>query len=71
MATEAERLPAGTRWLPEPLRTSADQNADTNGIGAPHGEALPAFLDEGDDEDAGDLTASDPEEPQQRPVAPE
>lgn len=39
MAAEAERLLAGTGWLPEPLRTpvSADDNADAT---------LPAFLDE-------------------------
>jgi ParB family transcriptional regulator, chromosome partitioning protein len=71
MAKEAERLLAGTRWLPEPLRTSVDKNADSDGIGAADGEALPAFLGEGEDEDAGDLTASDPEQPQQRPVAAE
>jgi ParB family chromosome partitioning protein len=71
MAKEAERLLAGTRWLPIPLRTSADKNADSDGIGAADGEALPAFLGEGEDEDAGDLTTSDPEEPLQRPVAAE
>jgi ParB family chromosome partitioning protein len=71
MAKEAERLLAGTGWLPEPLRTSDARSTETKGIGATEGETLPAFLDEGDDEDAGDPTASDPEEPQQRPVAAE
>jgi ParB family chromosome partitioning protein len=39
MAAEAERLIAGTNWLPEPLRTPrlADDTAET---------ALPAFLDD-------------------------
>jgi ParB family transcriptional regulator, chromosome partitioning protein len=69
MAKEAERLLTGTSWLPEPLRTSSAQSADTNGTGTAEGESLPAFLDDGDDEDAGDPTASDPEEPQRRPVA--
>jgi ParB family transcriptional regulator, chromosome partitioning protein len=71
MAKEAERLLAGTNWLPEPLRTSDVQSADADGTGTAEGESLPAFLDDGDDEDACDPTASDPEEPQQRPVAAE
>jgi len=71
MAKEAERLLAGTSWLPEPLRTSSTQSAETNGTGTAEGESLPAFLDEGEDEDAGDPTASDPEEPQRHPVAAE
>jgi ParB family transcriptional regulator, chromosome partitioning protein len=71
MAKEAERLLAGTNWLPEPLRTSDAHSAVINGAAAADGESLPAFLDDGDDEDAGDPTASDPEEPQQCPVAAE
>ena len=71
MAKEAERLLARTSWLPEPLRTSSAQSAETNGTGTAEGESLPAFLDEGEDEDAGDSTASDPEEPQRHPVAAE
>jgi ParB family transcriptional regulator, chromosome partitioning protein len=63
MAKEAERLLGGTRWLPEPLRTSDARSTETEGTGTPEGESLPAFLDEGDDEDGGDPTASDPEEP--------
>ena len=50
MATEAERLLAGSGWLPEPLRTaesaSADETpAETGDVGE---EALPAFLAIGD-----------------------
>jgi len=43
MAREAERLLAGTGWLPEPLRTQA---AGSEGDVAPDGEAmdLPTFL---------------------------
>jgi ParB family transcriptional regulator, chromosome partitioning protein len=56
MAKEAERLLAGTGWLPEPLRIpdtdAADEPAAT--------EDLPAFLDD----DEGASTSSDPEEPQ-------
>src|SRR5215471_9616493 len=58
MAREAERLLAGTGWVPEPLRTPDAQPAEAEGqTGA---EALPAFLADGDEED---LTAADPEEP--------
>jgi ParB family chromosome partitioning protein len=71
MAKEAERLLGGTRWLPEPLRTSDARATETEGTGTAEGESLPAFLEEGDDEDAGDPTASDPEEPQQHAVAAE
>jgi ParB family transcriptional regulator, chromosome partitioning protein len=43
MAREAERLLAGTGWLPEPLRTQA---AGSEGDVTPDGEAmdLPTFL---------------------------
>ena len=54
MASEAERLLAGSGWLPEPLRTPENDTAmlaatDTGGA---EGEALPAFL-AGDEEAAG------------------
>jgi ParB family transcriptional regulator, chromosome partitioning protein len=71
MAKEAERLLAGTNWLPEPLRTSDTHSTVINGAAAADGESLPAFLYDGDDEDAGDPTASDPGEPQECPVAAE
>jgi ParB family chromosome partitioning protein len=61
MAREAERLLAGTGWVPEPLRTPDAQSAE---IEAESGaEPLPAFLADGEDNEAGDPTASDPEEP--------
>ena len=59
MAREAERLLAGTRWVPEPLRTPDVQQVETAAEG--DGEDLPAFLAEGDDDGE---TAADPEEPQ-------
>jgi ParB family chromosome partitioning protein len=59
MAREAERLLAGTRWVPEPLRTPDVQPVETAPEG--DGESLPAFLaDDGGDGE----TAADPEEPQ-------
>ena len=59
MAREAERLLAGTRWVPEPLRTPDVQPVETET--ANDGEDLPAFLaDDGGDGE----TAADPEEPQ-------
>jgi ParB family chromosome partitioning protein len=59
MAREAARLLAGTGWVPEPLRTQDASSAGSEG----DAESLPAFLDEGQDEDAGDTTESDSEEP--------
>jgi ParB family chromosome partitioning protein len=45
MAKEAERLLAGTGWLPEPLRLpEPDVPADAAGTDVE--ESLPAFLDE-------------------------
>ena len=45
MAKEAERLLAGTGWLPEPLRLPEPEvPADAAGVDA--GESLPAFLDD-------------------------
>src|SRR5262252_1814851 len=61
MAREAERLLAGTGWVPEPLRTSDAQSAEGEADSA--AETLPAFLADGEDNEAGDPTASDPEEP--------
>ena len=69
MAKEAERLLGGTGWLPEPLRTPDVPAAD--GEGEADATTLPAFLTDGDDDGAGDPTASDPEEPQPRAVAAE
>jgi ParB family chromosome partitioning protein len=52
MAKEAERLLAETGWLPEPLRSVADDQATTEPAGhAESDEALPAFLTEDGDED--------------------
>jgi ParB family transcriptional regulator, chromosome partitioning protein len=59
MAREAERLLAGTRWVPEPLRTPDEQQVETAPEG--DGESLPAFLADGDD---GETAVSDAEEPQ-------
>jgi ParB family chromosome partitioning protein len=57
MAKEAERLLAGTGWLPEPLRlTSAEVAIDAQ---ADEAETLPDFL-AGDEDEAA---ATDPEEP--------
>ena len=51
MANEAERLLAGSGWLPEPLRT-ADVLGDGMNAG-PVAEALPAFLGGDDEQDQG------------------
>jgi ParB family chromosome partitioning protein len=64
MAKEAERLLAGSGWLPEPLRmpdaeAAIDEPATT--------EDLPAFLDD----DEGASVDSDPEEPQPPAIAAE
>lgn len=53
MAKEAERLLAGTGWLPEPLRVSApDTDAEVDGV--EETEALPDFLSGGADDDAAE-----------------
>ena len=58
MAKEAERLLDGTRWLPEPLRTSEAMNVDsTDGDSGGDEEALPAFL--ADDEDSASEDEND------------
>jgi ParB family transcriptional regulator, chromosome partitioning protein len=55
MAREAERLLAGTGWLPEPLRTP-DAQAEIAEDGA-DAEELPAFLEEEDDEEPQEVAA--------------
>jgi len=67
MAKEAERLLAGTSWLPEPLRTpGAQANKGEVGPEVDHvsaTESLPAFLagdDEGQADGDPDLDGSDP-----------
>jgi ParB family transcriptional regulator, chromosome partitioning protein len=69
MAKEAERLLAGTGWLPEPLRTADAQAAEVDAEPEAGADSLPAFLAEG--EDGGDATPSDPEEDQSHAVAAE
>jgi ParB family chromosome partitioning protein len=61
MAREAERLLAGAGWVPEPLRTPDVQSVEVDSESG--AETLPAFLADGEDDKAGDATASDPEEP--------
>src|SRR5712672_3404696 len=61
MAREAERLLAGTGWVPESLRTPDAPSAEVESESST--ETLPAFLADGDDDAAGDAAASDPEEP--------
>jgi ParB family chromosome partitioning protein len=61
MAREAERLLAGTGWVPEPLRTPDPQSADLESeAGA---EALPAFLADGEEDETEDAMAAVPEQP--------
>jgi ParB family transcriptional regulator, chromosome partitioning protein len=61
MAREAERLLAGTGWVPEPLRTPDPQSAEVEGeAGA---EVLPAFLADGEEDKTEDAMAADPEQP--------
>jgi ParB family chromosome partitioning protein len=69
MAKEAERLLAGTGWLPEPLRTTDGATAETD-AGA-RAEPLPAFLADGEEEGPDGQTSSDPEETQPVAVAAE
>ena len=57
MAKEAERLLAGTGWLPEPLRTTEAVAADTTDGTAAQAETLPAFL--ADDEESTDEEEAD------------
>jgi ParB family chromosome partitioning protein len=68
MAKEAERLLAGTGWLPEPLRSPGEPAVQTDAQAAT--ESLPAFLDdEGDGAD--EQTPSDPDEAQSSAIAAE
>jgi ParB family chromosome partitioning protein len=69
MAKEAERPLDGMGWLPEPLCTSDDQAVEAHAEGEAGVDSLPAFLAEGEDDGAGDPTATDPEEPQPHSVA--
>jgi ParB family transcriptional regulator, chromosome partitioning protein len=71
MAKEAERLLTGTRWVPEPLRTPDPNRTAPDLQVEGDAEGLPAFLGDADNEEADDQAASDPEEPQQHPVAAE
>ena len=71
MAKEAERLLASTRWVPEPLRTPEANRTGPDVQVEGDVEGLPAFLGEGDDEEADEQAVSDPEEPQQHTVAAE
>jgi ParB family chromosome partitioning protein len=70
MAKEAERLLAGTGWLPQPLRTADAQVIEIDGQPEAGADPLPAFLADGED-DGGDATPSDPEEDQSHAVAAE
>jgi ParB family chromosome partitioning protein len=68
MAREAERLLAGTGWLPEPLRTPVESAVQPDAEAAT--ESPPAFLaGEGDGTD--EQTPSDPEEAQSPAIAAE
>jgi ParB family chromosome partitioning protein len=64
MAREAERLLAGTGWLPEPLCTPDPQSADLETEA--RAEALPAFLADGEEDGTEDAMAADPEKPHAR-----
>jgi ParB family chromosome partitioning protein len=70
MAKEAERLLAGTGWLPEPLRTGVSMEGSINdghSAVAPGGEDLPGFLAE----DAEALGPNAAVEPSADPLAAE
>jgi ParB family chromosome partitioning protein len=71
MAKEAERLLAGSGWLPEPLRTSDVQVTEIDGEPETGAVSLPALLTDGEEDGAGDPTPSDPEEDQSHAVAAE
>ena len=58
---EAERLLAGTGWAPKPLRTPDAQSVVVEAES--RAETLPAFPADGEDNEADDSTAADPEEP--------
>jgi ParB family transcriptional regulator, chromosome partitioning protein len=71
MAKEAERILAGTGWLPEQLRTADTQVTEVNGQPKGGADPLPAFLAYGEDDGGDDPTPSDPEEDQSHAVAAE
>ena len=71
MAKEAERLVAGTGWLPEPLRTADAEVTEVDGQPEVGADPLPAFLADGEDDGGDDPTPSDPEEDQSHAVAAE
>jgi ParB family chromosome partitioning protein len=69
MAKEAERLLAGTGWLPEPLRTADEPTVHADAAAGT--EPLPAFLADDEGDGADDQAPSDPEEAQSPAVAAE
>jgi ParB family chromosome partitioning protein len=71
MAKEAERLLAGTGWLPEPLRTSDAQVAQIDGEPDVGANPLPAFLADGEEDGTDEKTPSDPEDAQSPAIAAE
>jgi ParB family chromosome partitioning protein len=71
MAKEAERLLAGARWVPEPLRTPDASRAEPDLQVEGDAEGQPAFLGEGDNGEVDDQPPPDPEEPQPHTVAAE
>jgi ParB family chromosome partitioning protein len=61
MAKEAERLLEGTGWLPEPLRGAGfDEAPDAP---SKDSEALPDFLNGGDDDEAAEDNAAGDDAP--------
>ena len=71
MAKEAERLLAGTGWLPEPLRTTDARPTESDGQSEAGADPLPAFLADGEEDDSDSQTPCDPEETQSAAVAAE
>jgi ParB family transcriptional regulator, chromosome partitioning protein len=71
MAQEAERLLAGTGWLPEQLRTADAQVTEVDGQPESGADPLPAFLADGDDDGGDDPTPSDAQEDESHAVAAE
>jgi ParB family chromosome partitioning protein len=69
MANEAERILSGTGWLPEPLRAADEPTVQADAAAGT--EPLPAFLVDGEKDNADDQTPSDPEEAQSPVVAAE
>jgi ParB family chromosome partitioning protein len=69
MAKEAERLLAGTGWLPEPLRTSEEPSVEADAGGGV--EPLPAFLADAEEDSSDSQAPSDPDEVQLAAIAAE